>query len=53
MIGRIEDDGLVLDLRCLTDEAAFLSNLPHLRNDATTSTDAPVSEPRASLDGQP
>ncbi len=27
VIGRIEDGGLVLDLRCLTDEAAFLSNL--------------------------
>lgn len=53
VIGRIEKDRLVLDFRCLTDEEAFLSNLPHLRNGATTSTDAAVSEPRASLDGQP
>ena len=30
VIGRIEDGGLVLDLRCLTDEAAFLSVLPTL-----------------------
>jgi hypothetical protein len=52
VIGRIEKDRLVLDFRCLADEEAFLSNLPHLRNDAT-STDAPASEPRASLDGQP
>jgi L-seryl-tRNA(Ser) seleniumtransferase len=28
VIGRIEDGGLILDLRCLTDEAAFLSVLP-------------------------
>ncbi len=30
VIGRIEDGGLVLDLRCLSDEAAFLSNLSAL-----------------------
>jgi L-seryl-tRNA(Ser) seleniumtransferase len=30
VIGRIEDGGLVLDLRCLTDEATFLSNLTDL-----------------------
>jgi L-seryl-tRNA(Ser) seleniumtransferase len=30
VIGRIKDGGLVLDLRCLTDEAAFLSNLSDL-----------------------
>jgi len=53
VIGRIEKDRLVLDFRCLPDEDAFLSNLLHLRNDATTRTDAPVSEPRASPDGQP
>ena len=35
VIGRIEKDRLVLDLRCLSDEEAFLSNLPHLmRNGA-------------------
>jgi L-seryl-tRNA(Ser) seleniumtransferase len=27
ILGRIEDGGLVLDLRCLTDEAVFLSSL--------------------------
>jgi L-seryl-tRNA(Ser) seleniumtransferase len=27
VIGRIEDGGLILDLRCLTDEAGFLSTL--------------------------
>jgi L-seryl-tRNA(Ser) seleniumtransferase len=53
VIGRIEKDRLVLDFRCLTDEEAFLSNLPHLKNDATTSMDPPGSEPRASPDGQP
>ena len=30
VIGRIEDGGLILDLRCLTDEAAFLSVLSML-----------------------
>ena len=30
VIGRVKDGGLVLDLRCLTDEAAFLSNLSDL-----------------------
>jgi L-seryl-tRNA(Ser) seleniumtransferase len=30
VIGRIERDHLVLDLRCLSEEAAFLSNLSHL-----------------------
>jgi L-seryl-tRNA(Ser) seleniumtransferase len=53
VIGRIEKDRLVLDFRCLADEEAFLSNLPHLRNDATTPTDAPVSERRASPVRQP
>jgi L-seryl-tRNA(Ser) seleniumtransferase len=53
VIGRIEKDRLVLDFRCLTDEEAFLSNFQHLRNDATMPTDAPVSEPQASPDGQP
>ncbi|MCC0004202.1 MAG: L-seryl-tRNA(Sec) selenium transferase [Methylobacteriaceae bacterium] len=30
VIGRIADGALVLDLRCLSDEAAFLANLAHL-----------------------
>jgi L-seryl-tRNA(Ser) seleniumtransferase len=30
ILGRIEDGGLVLDLRCLTDEAVFLSSLSGL-----------------------
>ncbi len=30
VIGRIEDQAFVLDLRCLEDEAAFLRNLSHL-----------------------
>jgi L-seryl-tRNA(Ser) seleniumtransferase len=34
VIGRIEDGGLILDLRCLTDEAAFLSTLSTLDTDA-------------------
>jgi L-seryl-tRNA(Ser) seleniumtransferase len=34
VIGRIEDDGLTLDLRCLTDEAGFLSVLSGLDNHA-------------------
>ncbi|HXA37963.1 MAG TPA: L-seryl-tRNA(Sec) selenium transferase [Phenylobacterium sp.] len=34
VIGRIEDGGLVLDLRCLTDEAAFLASLSGLDSDA-------------------
>jgi L-seryl-tRNA(Ser) seleniumtransferase len=31
VIGRIEKDSLVLDLRCLEDEEAFLKNLAHLK----------------------
>ena len=53
VIGRIEKDRLVLDFRCLTDEQAFLSNLAHLRNDATTSMDPPPSESRVAPEGQP
>jgi len=34
VIGRIEDGGLALDLRCLTDEAAFLTSLSGLDIDA-------------------
>jgi L-seryl-tRNA(Ser) seleniumtransferase len=34
VIGRIEDGGLVLDLRCLTDEAQFLTSLCGLDIDA-------------------
>jgi L-seryl-tRNA(Ser) seleniumtransferase len=34
VLGRIEDGGLMLDLRCLTDEAAFLSVLSGLDSDA-------------------
>jgi L-seryl-tRNA(Ser) seleniumtransferase len=34
VIGRIEDGGLILDLRCLTDEAAFLSVLLTLDGDS-------------------
>ena len=34
VIGRIEDGGLVLDLRCLTDEAGFLASLSGLDCDA-------------------
>ena len=30
MIGRIEDQRLVLDLRCLEDETAFVTNLATL-----------------------
>ena len=35
VIGRIEGGGLVLDLRCLTDEAAFLTSLSGLDRDAS------------------
>jgi L-seryl-tRNA(Ser) seleniumtransferase len=34
VVGRIEDGGLMLDLRCLTDEAAFLSVLSGLDSHA-------------------
>lgn len=34
IIGRIEDGALVLDFRCLTDEAAFLSSLSGLNPDS-------------------
>jgi L-seryl-tRNA(Ser) seleniumtransferase len=34
VIGRIEDGGLVLDLRCLTNEAAFLCSLSGLDSHA-------------------
>jgi L-seryl-tRNA(Ser) seleniumtransferase len=53
VIGRIEKDHLVLDLRCLADEEAFLSNLSRLKDDAVANTDAPWSEPRASPDNWP
>ena len=33
MIGRIEDQALVLDLRCLEDEAGFVANLAALALD--------------------
>ena len=45
VVGRIDNDRLVLDLRCLDDEAAFLANLPYLGADAAA--------PRASPDGAP
>ena len=35
VIGRIEAGNVVLDLRCLEDEAAFLAQLGELRRDAT------------------
>jgi hypothetical protein len=31
VIGRIVDNGLLLDLRCLDDEAEFVANLSALR----------------------
>lgn len=31
VIGRIENDALILDLRCLEDETAFLRNLATLQ----------------------
>lgn len=31
VIGRIQDDAFILDLRCLTDEHAFTAQLPQLR----------------------
>ncbi|MBU6437108.1 MAG: L-seryl-tRNA(Sec) selenium transferase, partial [Betaproteobacteria bacterium] len=31
VIGRIANDALLLDLRCLEDEGAFVSQLPALR----------------------
>jgi L-seryl-tRNA(Ser) seleniumtransferase len=34
VVGRIEDGGLTLDLRCMTDEAVFLSVLSGLDNNA-------------------
>ena len=34
VIGRVENDAFVLDLRCLEDEAAFLRNLSTLRMEA-------------------
>ena len=53
VIGRIEKDRLMLDFRCLTDEEAFLSNLPHLGDGAAAPADALLSEPRASPEGRP
>ena len=35
MIGRVENGGLILDLRCLTDEKAFLSVLFTLNPDTS------------------
>jgi L-seryl-tRNA(Ser) seleniumtransferase len=41
VIGRVRDRALVLDLRCLDDEAEFLAQLHHLRVDAEGSHVAP------------
>jgi hypothetical protein len=43
----------VLDLRCLTDEEGFLSNLLHMKTDATVSTDAPRTNQQTSPDERP
>jgi len=37
VIGRIANDGLILDLRCLDEEGAFLENLASLRAPAAYS----------------
>jgi L-seryl-tRNA(Ser) seleniumtransferase len=42
VIGRIEKDRLVLDLRCLSEEAAFLSNLSQL--DMSARPDGPATD---------
>jgi len=34
VVGRIEDGALTFDLRCMTDEVAFLSQLSALDNEA-------------------
>lgn len=39
VIGRIQDDTFMLDLRCLTDEHAFAAQLPHLRYQDVTDTE--------------
>jgi L-seryl-tRNA(Ser) seleniumtransferase len=40
VIGRIEDQSLILDLRCLEDEAGFVANLTCLALEG--GNDAPV-----------
>lgn len=42
VLGRIEDKSLVLDLRCLEDEAAFAANLAGLALEAQPVEDAPA-----------
>jgi len=39
VIGRVQDDTFILDLRCLTDEHAFTAQLPHLRYQDVTEKD--------------
>jgi L-seryl-tRNA(Ser) seleniumtransferase len=34
ILGHIRDGAIILDLRCLNDEAAFLSSLSHVKSDA-------------------
>jgi L-seryl-tRNA(Ser) seleniumtransferase len=45
VVGRIVSDRLVLDLRCLDDEHAFVSNLPHWDAEASASGPAPDGRP--------
>jgi L-seryl-tRNA(Ser) seleniumtransferase len=53
VIGRIENGQLLLDLRCLSDEEAFLSTLRHLDQEAPMLREAIRPEPRALPDGSP
>lgn len=53
VIGRIEKDRLVLDLRCADDEAAFLSNLSHFNLIAQDSRCGDPSDERAAKSAPP
>jgi L-seryl-tRNA(Ser) seleniumtransferase len=47
VIGRIEKERLVLDLRCVGEEKAFLSNLSHLKNIVHDRAGGAASEERS------
>ena len=53
VIGRIEKDRLVLDLRCAGEDEAFLSNLSHFKDIARRRACGASSDERAATDAGP
>jgi L-seryl-tRNA(Ser) seleniumtransferase len=53
VIGRIEKERLVLDLRCVGEEEAFLSNLSHFKGIAQNRAGGPSSDERPATGAPP